>query len=67
MIVSDNTIQAEGLGDFFENLGKKGFNVSKTLTENAPKTLHELWTLQRTLPQQLLLEIPKIECQHYLK
>ena len=23
MIVSDNTIQAEGLGDFFKNLGKK--------------------------------------------
>ena len=29
MIVSDNTIQAEGLGDFFKNLGKKGLNVSK--------------------------------------
>ena len=24
MIVGDNTIQAEGLGDFFKNLGKKG-------------------------------------------
>ena len=29
MIVSDNTIQAEGLGDFFKNLGKKGPNLSK--------------------------------------
>ena len=29
MIVSDNTIKAEGLGDFFKNLGKKGLNVSK--------------------------------------
>ena len=29
MIVSDNVIQAEGLGDFFKNLGKKGLNVSK--------------------------------------
>ena len=29
MIVSDNTMQAEGLGDFFKNLGKKGVNVSK--------------------------------------
>ena len=29
MIVSDNTIQAVGLGDFFQNLGKKGLNVSK--------------------------------------
>ena len=27
MIVSDNTIEAEGLGDFFKNLGKKGHNV----------------------------------------
>ena len=29
MIVSDHTIQAENLCDFFKNLGKKGFNVSK--------------------------------------
>ena len=27
MTVSDNTIKAEGLGDFFKNLGKKGLNV----------------------------------------
>ena len=33
MIVSDNTIQAEGLGDFFKNLGKKGLNVSKKLAK----------------------------------
>ena len=31
LIVSDNVIQAEGLGDFFKNLAKKGFNVSKKL------------------------------------
>ena len=29
MIVSDNTIKAEGLADFFKNLGKKGLSVSK--------------------------------------
>ena len=29
MTVSDNNIQAEALGDFFINLGKKGLNVSK--------------------------------------
>ena len=34
MIVSDNVIQAEGLGDFFRNLGKKGLNVSKTMAKN---------------------------------
>ena len=34
MIVSDNVIQAEGLGDFFKNLGKKGLNVSKKMVKN---------------------------------
>ena len=34
MIVSDNVIQAEALGDFFKNLGKKGLNVSKKMAEN---------------------------------
>ena len=33
-IVSDNTIQAESLGDFFKNLGKKGLNVSKKMAKN---------------------------------
>ena len=34
VIVSDNIIQAEGLGDFFKNLGKKGLNVSKKMAKN---------------------------------
>ena len=34
MTVSDNTIQAESLGDFFKNLGKKGLNVSKIIAKN---------------------------------
>ena len=34
MIVSDNTIQAERLGDFFKNLGKKGLNESKKKSKN---------------------------------
>ena len=34
MTVSDNTIKAEGLGDFCKNLGKKGLNVSKKMAEN---------------------------------
>ena len=37
MIVSDNTIKAEGLGDFFKNLGKKGLNVSKKIAKNVLK------------------------------
>ena len=34
MIVSDNTIKGEGLGDFFKNLGKGGLNVSKKMAIN---------------------------------
>ena len=32
-IVSDNVIQAEGIGDFFKNLGEKGLNVSKKMAK----------------------------------
>ena len=34
MVVSDNVIQAENLGEFSKNLGKKGLNVSKKMAEN---------------------------------
>ena len=34
MTVSDDTLKAEGLGDFFKNLGKKGLNVSKRMAKN---------------------------------
>ena len=34
MIVSDNVIQAEGLSDFFKNLGKTSVKVGKKLAEN---------------------------------
>ena len=37
MIVSDNTIQVEGLGDFFKNLGKVSFKAAKKLARNAMK------------------------------
>ena len=33
IIVSDNTIQAEDLGDIFKNLGKKTLNVSKKIAK----------------------------------
>ena len=36
-IVSDNTIQAEGLSDFLKKLGKKGLNVSKKMAKNVLK------------------------------
>ena len=34
MTVSDNTMEAEGLSDFFKNLGRKGLNVSKQKAKN---------------------------------
>ena len=34
MTVSDDTIKAEGLVDFFKNLGKKGLIVSKKMSKN---------------------------------
>ena len=34
---SDNTIQAEGLGSFFKNLGKVSANAGKNLATNAFK------------------------------
>ena len=34
MIVSDNTIQAEGLGDFFKNLGNLSARAGKKLAKN---------------------------------
>ena len=37
MIVSDNVIQAEGLGDVFKNLGKISSRAAKKLASNALK------------------------------
>ena len=37
MIVSDNTIQAEGLGEFFKNLGKVFSRAAKNKARNALK------------------------------
>ena len=37
MIVSDNTIQAEGLGDFFKKMGKVSGKAAKKLATNALK------------------------------
>ena len=37
MTISGNTIQAEGLGDFFKSLAKKGRNTSKRWQKNVLK------------------------------
>ena len=34
MIVSDDLIEGESVGDFFKNLGEKGFNASKKMAKN---------------------------------
>ena len=34
MIASDNVIQADGLGDFFKNLGESSVKVGKKLAKN---------------------------------
>ena len=34
MIVSNNTIKAESLGDFFKNIGRNEINVSKKMAKN---------------------------------
>ena len=39
MPVSDNTIKAEDLGDFFKKLGKKGLNVSKRMAKKVLSNL----------------------------
>ena len=57
MIVSDNTIQAEGFGDFFKNLGKRYSMYQKRWQKMYSKILAELWILKQTLLQQHLLEI----------
>ena len=38
MIISDNTTVAEGSGDFFKNLGKKGLNLSKKMLKSVLKS-----------------------------
>ena len=67
MIVSDNVIQAEGLADFFKNLGKKGLNVSKKMAKNVLKPQEELWKSEQTLLPQPQLKFLKQLYQHYLK
>ena len=37
MTVSDNTVLAEGLSEFFKNRGKKGLNVTKKMAKNVLK------------------------------
>ena len=42
MSVSHNTIQAEGLSDFFKNMTRKRLTVSKNMAKNVLKIRAEL-------------------------
>ena len=39
LIVSDQTIQAEGLGDFFRSVGKAAKNIGKKILKNSGRAL----------------------------
>ena len=67
LTVSDNTIQAGGLTDFFKILGKKGPNVSKKMEKIVLKILEELSQSERTLVPHLRPEALKQIYHHYLK
>ena len=67
MIVSDNTIQAEGLGDFFKNLGKVSSEAAKRFARNALKNPSRFLISVLTLLQQRHVKIPKQHYQYYLK
>ena len=66
MTVSDNTIQAEGLGDFFKISGEKGLKVSKK-AKNVKRILEELLRLEQNLVVNLLLQTQKQLYHHCLK
>ena len=65
MTVSDNTIQAKSLGDFFKKLCKKGLRYRKRMRKTFLQILGELWISQQTM--QLQIKIPKMFYQFYTK
>ena len=67
MTVSDNIIKAEGLGDFFRNLGKVSSKAAKKLATNALKIQLNSLKLEQTLLPQQQVEILKQIYQHYQK
>ena len=57
--MSDNTIQAEGLGDFFKIIGKEGLNVSKKMAKNALKNLSRFLDLTANVATAAASRSPK--------
>ena len=65
MIVSYNVIQAEGLSDFFMNLGKKGFIVPKKMAENVSSNPGRALDLTAKIGTAAVFEILNRLYQHY--
>ena len=64
--VSDDTMQAQGLADFFENLGRKGFNLSNIIAKiviNDPGRALDFTA--KIFTQQLFLNFLNQLYQHY--
>ena len=59
MTFSDNTLQAEGLGDFFKSLGKKRLNIKKKTVKKFKNVPDEIWKSEQPLALQLRSEIQK--------
>ena len=66
MTVSDNTVQAEGLGDFFKNLGKKRLNVSKKMTKNVLSNPTRALDITANFATAAVSRNPKNVTKHYL-
>ena len=65
--VSDNTIHADGLVNFFEKWVKKELNASKkmAITWDVSKMPEQFWKLEQTLVVRLHLKALKQLYQHH--
>ena len=59
MIVSDNTIQAEGFSDFFKIVGEKGLDVSKKMAKNVLKNPAQALDLTANIARAAVSRNPK--------
>ena len=59
MIVSDNVIQADGLGDFFKNLGKVFSKTAKKLAKNALKNPSRILEIGANIATAAATKSPK--------
>ena len=66
MVVSDNVIQAEGLGYFSKNLGKKGLNVSKKMAKNVLSNPRRALDLTAKIATAAASRNSKQALSHYL-